>query len=126
MEFRVYDFFEEQVVRGAEVYVLRQILNDWSDEYATRVLRALILALKKGAKVAINDAVLPEHGEVHLVQERVRREAELGMWKLFNAKERDIDHWKALTTGADQRFKITKIVTPEGSRLSILEVTWEG
>ncbi|KAK4443168.1 O-methyltransferase-domain-containing protein [Podospora aff. communis PSN243] len=126
VEFRVHDFFEEQPVKGADVYVLRQILHDWSDEYAARILRALIPALKKGARVVINDSVLPEHGEVDLVQERVGREYDLVMWRLFNAKERDIDDWRSLVAMADERFKITKILRPEGSQLSIIEVTWEG
>ncbi|KAK5651494.1 hypothetical protein OQA88_11948 [Cercophora sp. LCS_1] len=126
VEFRVHDFFGEQPVKGADVYVLRQILHDWSDEYAARILRALMPALKKGAKVVINDTVLPEPGEVSLVQERAGREYDLVTWRLFNAKERDVDDWRSLITLADERFKITGINRPEGSQLSVIEVTWEG
>lgn len=125
VEFRVHDFFTEQPVKGADVYVLRQILHDWSDEYAAGILRAFIPALKKGAKVVINDVMLPEPGQVDLFQERAGRQYDLIMWRLFNAKERDLDDWKSLIAMADERFKITKIVTPEGSQLSIIELTWE-
>ena len=58
--FMEHDFFEEQPVRGAAVYVLRWILHDWSDGYAIRILRALGPAMGEGSKVLICEAVLPE------------------------------------------------------------------
>lgn len=59
--FMVHDFFEEQPII-ADVYLLRWILHDWSDRYAIKILRALILALKNGAKVVLNEFVLPPPG----------------------------------------------------------------
>ena len=73
VNFRAHDFFAEQPVKNADVYLLRLILHDWSDKYAKRILRALIPALRHGAKVIIQDRVVPGYGEVTLLQEREAR-----------------------------------------------------
>lgn len=59
LRFMVHDFFQEQPVKGADVYLLRWVLHDWSDKYAVRILRNLIPALKKGARVLVSDLCLP-------------------------------------------------------------------
>ena len=43
----------------------------------------------------------------------------------FNAKERDIDDWNALFTGADPRLRIRNVVKPPGSVNSVIEVVLE-
>lgn len=71
--YKAHDFFQEQPVQGADVYLLRMILHDWSDKYATKILQALIPALKHGAKVVINDRVMPGWHEAHYLVEREAR-----------------------------------------------------
>lgn len=71
--FQAHDFFTEQPVKGADIYLLRMILHDWSDEYAIKILRALIPALKPGAKVVINDRVVPGWHQAHYLVEREAR-----------------------------------------------------
>jgi SAM-dependent methyltransferase len=73
IHFQVHDFFEEQPVHGADVYLLRMILHDWSDKYGIKILRALVPALKPGAKVVINDRVIPGRHQVHYLVEREAR-----------------------------------------------------
>ena len=73
LKFMAHDFFTEQPVKGAEVYFFRRIFHDWSDEYAARILRALIGALKPGAKVLIQDMVVPEYGTSSLYDQRRHR-----------------------------------------------------
>ena len=75
LEYMPYDFFSPQVVKGAEIYFFRWIFHDWSDEYAVRILRALIPALKKGARVVAHDNLLPEPGTLSPYQERPLRYA---------------------------------------------------
>jgi hypothetical protein len=70
VSFQVHDFFTEQDVIGADVYFFRLVMHNWSDKYAIKILRALIPALKSGARIMLNDAVLPEPGTVHPVEER--------------------------------------------------------
>ena len=70
VEFMPHDFFTPQVVKGADVYFFRWIFHDWSDKYAVRILQNLIPALKKGARIAINEFILPKPGILSPYQER--------------------------------------------------------
>ena len=62
VEFMEHDFFEDQPVKGADVYLFRWILHSWPDKYCVKILRALIPALKSGARVLIMDMVMPPPG----------------------------------------------------------------
>ena len=73
LEYMAHDFFTEQPVKGAEIYFFRRIFHDWSDGYAARILRCLIGALKPGAKVLIQDMVVPEFGSSSLYDQRRQR-----------------------------------------------------
>lgn len=57
--FEEQDFFKRQPTT-ADIYIFRHILHDWSDADCLRILRALVPALKDGAKVLISEAVVPE------------------------------------------------------------------
>ena len=69
IEFMAYDFFTEQKVVG-DVYLFRAIFHNWPDSYCLKILRQLIPALKKGAKIVVNDTVCPEPGTLGLLAER--------------------------------------------------------
>lgn len=71
--FMAHDFFDEQPVKHADVYTLRQILHDWSDKYAMRILRALVPSLKADAKVLVLEQVLPEPNSFSKSQEKLLR-----------------------------------------------------
>ena len=73
VRFMAHDFFNEQPILDADVYLLRWILHDWSDKYAIRILRALIPALKDGAKILIIEQVLPEPACLSKFHERALR-----------------------------------------------------
>jgi ubiquinone/menaquinone biosynthesis C-methylase UbiE len=73
IRFQKHDFFQPQPVHGADVYLLRHILHDWSNKYARMILQALIPALKPGAKIVLNDRIIPGYGEVHYLKEREAR-----------------------------------------------------
>lgn len=125
INFKVHDFFQEQPVKGADVYLLRLILHDWSDKYATLIIRALIPALKGGAKVVVNDRVVPGCGEAHYLAEREARDSDMYMLAFQNGKERTADDWTRLFRGADRRFKLSQVYQPVKSYLAIVEFTWE-
>ena len=73
LTFEAQDFFSEQAHKGADVYLFRMVLHDWSDKYCVRILRNLIPALKQGTKILINDFCLPDPGTVSKYQERIAR-----------------------------------------------------
>ncbi|KAJ4355704.1 uncharacterized protein N0V89_003724 [Didymosphaeria variabile] len=58
-----HDFLTEQPVKGARAYYLHSIIQDWSDDVNTQILKAIVPAMKKGySKVLINDFVVPNQG----------------------------------------------------------------
>lgn len=63
IEYRAYNFFQEQAVRNADVYIFRTVLHDWADAYVVRILRNQIPALRTGARILINDVCIatPSH-----------------------------------------------------------------
>ena len=65
-----HDLFTPQPVHGADVYLLRMVLHDFGDADCVRILRALIPALKHGAKVVLNEFCLPEPGTAGLFEEK--------------------------------------------------------
>lgn len=73
VRFMAHDFFTEQPIHGADVYCFRWILHNWSDKYAIRILRALVPALKHGARVIVSEICMPGHGELPLYHERSLR-----------------------------------------------------
>lgn len=68
VEFVGHNFFSEQPVRGADVYFFRWIFHNWGDKYCFQILRALIPALKKGARVIANEYVLLDGAETRLTE----------------------------------------------------------
>ncbi|KAJ5956091.1 hypothetical protein N7501_010370 [Penicillium viridicatum] len=126
IRFQPHDFFQDQPVHGADGYLLRHVLHDWSNKYARKILQALIPALKPGAKVVLNDRIIPGYGEAHYLKEREARDYDMYMLGWQNAQERTPDDWKSLFRDTDSPFNVTKTFQPSKSYLSIMEVTWEG
>ncbi|KAB5518887.1 O-methyltransferase-domain-containing protein [Coniochaeta sp. 2T2.1] len=120
-----HDFFTPQT-EVAEVYFFRMIFHGFADKYCVLILRALIPALKKGARIVINDGALPEPGTAGYIEERTMRTMDLFMQVTVNAREREADDWAALFKEADGRFRFHKAWLPEGSRMSFIEAEWTG
>lgn len=149
ISFQGHDIFDPQPVRGADVYLLRLVLHDWSDKYAVMIIRALIPALEPGARVVVNDRVLPALEEAHYLVERegrfvllpdtpmtcvekgnsdcgACRDYDMYMLAFQNAKERTAEDWETLFKVADERFRVTEVVQPVKSALAVVVATWEG
>jgi hypothetical protein len=135
-----HDFFQDQPV-CADAYLLRWVLHDWSDKYAIKILRALIPALKKGARIIVNEFVLPPPGIASAFQSKILRSVsqrspvsvvylllcrtmDLSMLELHNGKERDVDDWERLFRDCDPRFKYLGVTRSPGSRLAIIQAEW--
>lgn len=58
-EYMSHDFFDDQCVK-ADVYLLRWVLHDWSDQYCVKILRALIPALRPRSRILIHEWIMPE------------------------------------------------------------------
>lgn len=53
VQFQPHDFFEPNPVEHADVYWLRYILHDWSDEYCVRILSAIKSAMGPRSRILI-------------------------------------------------------------------------
>lgn len=126
VKFIAHDFFQEQPVKEADVYLFRWILHNWPDAYCHKILQALIPALKKGARILVIDGVMPPMGVLPNTIERKVREMDVTMMEIGNAKERSEEEWKRVVEEADGRFAWKGVKTPEGSRLSVMEWEWVG
>lgn len=62
VSFMEHDFFADQPVVNADVYFFKWIFHDWADKYCIRILKALIPALKKGARIVVNEFIVPTPG----------------------------------------------------------------
>jgi hypothetical protein len=133
--FQGHDFYTPQPVKGADVYFYRWILHNQSTAYCVRMLRALIPAMKKGARVLVNDHCLKEPGLETAWDERIMRTMDLVMLTLINAQERSEEEFKGVfaeagkgwgVDGQGSGFRFVGVTRPEGCRMSIVEAVWEG
>jgi hypothetical protein len=144
VRFTAHDPFAPQSCIGADVYSLRWMLHSWSDKYCIRILQALISALKPGARVLVQETLMPEPGTVAVWKEKnircVRqisisyefvldvfsRATDLNMAAAFNGQERTVAELRSLFTRADSGFAFQTVIEPAGSAFGILEFTWQG
>ncbi|KAE9993411.1 hypothetical protein EG327_005182 [Venturia inaequalis] len=125
IEFQAHDFYTPQPVKDADVYFFRWICHNQSDKYGVIMLRALVPALKKGARIIINDNCLPKPNTADPWDEKITRTMDVTMLELLNAKERDVDGWTELFAMAHPGFKFLGARQPKGSRMSIMEAIWD-
>jgi O-methyltransferase domain len=70
--FMAHDFFAPQTVQ-ADVIYYRWSLRNWADKYCILALQAQIPMLKPGARIIIQDVILPEPGAAPLWKEKNAR-----------------------------------------------------
>jgi precorrin-6B methylase 2 len=125
VRFQAHNFLmEKQPVEGADVYFFRAVFHNFPDEKAVGILHGLVPALKPGAKIVVNDVLVPRVGEQSDRELANLRAGDLVMSALFNASDRDINAWERLFKAADSRFKFLGGRRPEGSKLGIIEAEW--
>ena len=125
IRFQPYDFLAaEQPLQKADVYFFRAVFHNFPDPKAIIILRNLIPALKPGAKIVINDVLIPVVGEHRERGLENLRAADLVMSALFNASDRDMEAWERLFQAADSRFRFNGGRQPKGSKLGIIEAEW--
>ncbi|ETS76489.1 hypothetical protein PFICI_11876 [Pestalotiopsis fici W106-1] len=125
VQFMPHELFGTQTEK-ADVYFFRMVLRSWGDQYAVNILKAQIPALRPGAKILIQDAVLPEpESATPLWRQRVQRSVDVALKFYFNSYDRHLDEWKALFAAADERFALHRVIETVDSNLSVLEVHWD-
>lgn len=93
------DFFEK-VPSGADVYILSQILHDWDDEAAGKILSNCAEAMPANGRLLVVEQILTETDELdlpHLL--------DLQMLVLLGGRERTVTDWKQLLSRAGFSFR---------------------
>ncbi|KAI2866504.1 hypothetical protein CBS147320_4592 [Aspergillus niger] len=121
VSFQAHDFFAPQTVAG-DVYLLRHVCHNWSDENAARILRNLVPAMKSSSRILLVEVVTVRPGVVNRVQEKYMRNVDVTMLQMLNTQERSREDWESVVTLADKRLKVLRIHRPEGSWDSIIEI----
>ena len=128
VSFRTHNLFDPQPVQ-ADIYMLKWILHDWPDAESVAILRALVPALKPGARVVFIDYVgkqEPSEEELPRSIQGFGTATDLRMMALFNAKERPVEAWKKLFKQADERYDVTRVHADPLSFMCVLEAVWRG
>lgn len=146
VRYRAHDFFSAQPVVAADVYLFRWVFHDWPDHYVVRILRAQVPALRKGARILVNESLSPRPGSLPLTLERkiwcvrdpapevackrltmlLRSFIDLLMLTTNNSRLRVMAEWQDIFSMADSRFGTVRCLSIGGAALAILEVVWEG
>ncbi|KAI1106322.1 S-adenosyl-L-methionine-dependent methyltransferase [Jackrogersella minutella] len=128
LNFQEHDFFTPQPLKGADVYFLRHIIHDWPHTEALKILRALLPALKPGARVLISERLLPSaEGGESLLEEKIVRQMDLHMMAAYNSKERSVEGYADLFQEANEKLKFqAKYQLPGEQKSCIFEAVWEG
>ncbi|GAA4061055.1 methyltransferase [Actinomadura miaoliensis] len=96
------DFFDT-VTPGGDVYLLKYILHDWTDDECVRLLKVCRAAMADGGRVLAIDAVLPPGGTPHF-----GRTLDMLMMTVLNGRERTRADFEALFNAAGLR--LTRVI----------------
>jgi len=106
--------FFNPIPKNADLYILKRVLHDWSDEDCISILKNCHHAMQQDSRLLIIDTIVS--------QENVRdfsKDIDIAMMVLCGGKERTQTEWKMLIEKADLQL-INIYTTP--SMLSIIEV----
>jgi hypothetical protein len=109
VSFMVHDFSQEQPVKDAGAYFLRQVTHNWSDEDCVKIFAAIVPALEAAGPrtpLLINDTIVPEHGTTSRYQEHAFRQVDIMMLVALGAKQRTEKEFAELLARADARLKV--------------------
>ncbi|CAJ2501645.1 Uu.00g044980.m01.CDS01 [Anthostomella pinea] len=116
-----HDFFAANPVKGAEVYWLRYILHDWSDDYSIKILTRLRETMTPGSRLLVADQVMgttcgssspaldvpraPEPLPANYGHyARYSHQRDLGMMALINGIERTPEQFRGIIEAAGLRM----------------------
>jgi SAM-dependent methyltransferase len=106
------DFFES-LPEGADLHMLKQVLHDWDDERATRLLQNCHRALTPGGKLLVVEMVIPSDNRPSPAQAM-----DLNMLVLLGGRERSAEDFRRLFEAAG--FRLEQVI-PTHSPFSVIE-----
>ena len=105
--------FFDSVPTGGDIYVLKNVIHDWPDDQAVRILRNVHAAANTGTKVLLIEFVIPVHK-----REYIGHLTDLEMLLTQAGRDRTATEYRALLERAG--FRVTRVV-PTASPLSLVE-----
>ena len=103
--FQIHDFFTPQPQVEADVFFFARVLHDWGDEKCMEIIANVVPAMKKGARLMVNDTILSLPNEGSVMDQRSRRSIDVHMIMALNAKERTLNEWTQLVEkGSDGKL----------------------
>ncbi|CAG8971540.1 hypothetical protein HYALB_00005436 [Hymenoscyphus albidus] len=110
VEFIAHNFFEEQTVKNARAYYIRQCLHNWPAEKCLTILTELRKAMKPGySKLFVHELIVPARG----ASSWVVTQEEFNMMKLCATLERTEEQWKEIL--AEAGLKVVEVfAAPDG------------
>jgi hypothetical protein len=106
------DFFADPLP-AADVYVLMEVIHDWPDEKATKILASIRAAAPSHARVVIVEALVSEAPGPHF-----SKTLDVLMLAVTGGRERTPAEYEVLLRGAG--FELERVV-PTQSRYSVVE-----
>jgi SAM-dependent methyltransferase len=106
------DFFEV-VPEGGDLHLLKQVVHDWNDERAARLLQNCHGALTRDGKLLLVEMVIPSDNRPSPAQAM-----DLNMLVLLGGQERTGEHFERLLRAAG--FRLERII-PTDSPFSVIE-----
>jgi hypothetical protein len=112
---QAYDFFTPEPVKGARAYFLHNVLHDWTDELATKILENVASAMEKGySRLLIHESLISSLKPLARVTA-----SDITMMACLSAKERTESEWRQLIKNAG--LQVIKIWRPPQSVESVIE-----
>ena len=108
------DFFEA-VPGGADLHLLKQIVHDWDDQRATRVLQNCHRALAQAGKLLLVEMVVPPDNRPSPAQAM-----DLNMLVILGGRERTEEEYRHLLQATG--FRLERVI-PTHSPFSVIEAT---
>jgi hypothetical protein len=106
------DFFES-VPAGGDVYVLKDVIHDWDDDGALRILQSVRKAMPADARLLVIERIIPTGNEPF-----VGKDVDITMLALTGGLERTESEYRQLLDLADLRLNHT---IPTSTPLSVME-----
>jgi hypothetical protein len=105
--------FFSDIPPGADAYVLKHIVHDWSDDEALQILRNVRTAAPTGAALLLVETVIPED-----TRDFIGKFADIGMLVFNDGRERTAKEYQQLLDEAG--FEMTQIFDTE-TEFSLIE-----
>jgi hypothetical protein len=105
---------------GGHVYLLVNVVHNWSDDDGVRILRQCARAASPGARVVLIERLVPTDADEH--QRLVASSKDLYMLMLLGGRERGEEDFHRLGTAAGLSWSVTRPLA-DHPELSLLEYT---